>query len=217
MLAAPEIGLPVFVPKRTRVFPFLYLFYAMQRRPRAMRIGSRTHEQAFMRCAEKDPEFPVVVTYGRSPRSAGKTLVGIPFRVIESVIYLADDCPIDHIGRLQNGHTYVMEIRTNHIVFFSHPYYIGIGIVGIENRVHISAVTLVSPSGCLLGGSIRCCKQKQYSKQILFHDILFCFIGREQIYFFSFYPKTFTLFFPVSSKSLFFIFTKIFMIKTVIP
>ena len=97
--AAAEIGLPVLVPEGARVFPLLDGHDPVQRCPRPVRVGGRAHEEPFVRGAEEDPELTVVVTYGRCPGTAGKTAVVVPLGIVEAVIDLGDDGPVDHVVR----------------------------------------------------------------------------------------------------------------------
>ena len=147
VFASSQIGLPIIIPKRARVFPTCYFFDQRERTPRTVGTGGCRHEKSFVGSAEKDPELAIVIADGRCPRPAGVTLVGLPTGEIKTVVNLADKSPIDQIGRLKYLHSGEMKVGSYHIILVAYPNGIRIGIVGIENRVDIGSIALIAPSG----------------------------------------------------------------------
>ena len=143
--ASPQIGIAVLVPKRTRVFPFRYFRHMSQRCPWSFGIFRIRHEQAFIGCAEEHPKLTIVVTDGRCPRTSCIAGIVLPSRKIKSVVKLRYQPPIHHIFRFQYLHPEVMKIGCHHIVTIVHPNYIRVGIISIQNGIHVSTVSLISP------------------------------------------------------------------------
>ena len=84
MTAAPQIGLSIFIPERTGVFPFLHTAHEMERRPRAVGILGSRHIEPLFGGAEVDVVKSVVITYGWCPRSSCIVLIAVPSRLIEA-------------------------------------------------------------------------------------------------------------------------------------
>ena len=109
MPAADEIGLTgndtgaigfvdnLIVPERTGIFPFGYLPDEMEGLPRSCRFWSRGHEEPFVGCAEIDVESTLLITQRRCPGAACIMLVGVPSRIVETVIDLRYDTPVHHV------------------------------------------------------------------------------------------------------------------------
>ena len=95
--ASSEVSITVFIPERTRVFPFRNLCHMSERCPRAFRIFCTGHEQAFVGCTEEYKELTVVITDSRCPRTSGITLILFPFREVKTVVKLSDQLPVYHI------------------------------------------------------------------------------------------------------------------------
>ena len=110
MTAASQIGPAVLVPKRTGILPFLYTTDEVEWGPRAMRVFSGGHIEAFLGCTEEDVIESVVIADGRSPGASGIMLVAVPSRLIETAINLADILPVHHIVALQHLHAHEMEV-----------------------------------------------------------------------------------------------------------
>ena len=62
-----------------------------------MGIGSRSHIQSFVGRTEIDIEQSLMVADGWSPRAAGIVLHGIPARLVNLPVYLADVLPVYHV------------------------------------------------------------------------------------------------------------------------
>ena len=153
MLATPEIGLSVVIPERARVFPMPHRLDHVQGTPWTLRVLSLSHEQTLMRCAEIDPELPIMVTDGGCPRATSIALVGVPSRQVESMVNLREDMPVDHVVGLKDLHADEMEVGGHHIVFIADPDDVGVGIVGAKDGVDIRTIALVAPiqDGNVLG------------------------------------------------------------------
>ena len=143
--ASPQISIAILIPERTRVLPFRDIGYMGQRRPRTFRIFCIRHEQTFIGSTEKHPELTVMMTNGRCPRAASIMRIRIPSWEIETVIKLRYQFPVHHIFRFQHLHPHEMKIRCYHIITIAHSNHIRVGVVSIQNRIHIGSVTLVTP------------------------------------------------------------------------
>ena len=85
------------VPEWTGIFPFGYLPDEMEGLPRSCRFWSRGHEETFVGCAEIDVESTILITQRRCPGAACIMLVGVPARIVETVIDLRHDTPVHHV------------------------------------------------------------------------------------------------------------------------
>ncbi len=143
--AAHQVGLSVLIPERTRILPLLHGFHEVKRFPRACGIGGRGHEQSFIGSAEIHIETSVMIAQRGSPRATCVVTECVPSGIVETVVYVAYDAPVEQVGRFQNRHTHEMEVGTYHIVAVADTYYVGIGVVGVEYRIDIRAVALIAP------------------------------------------------------------------------
>ena len=93
--------------------------------------------------AEIDHVFPVVVPDGGCPRAlpvVGTLVVAKRDRRVDMV----DDRPVDQVLRVQDRDARsARETRGDHIVVIPHPQHVGVGIVGIDDRVAVRAVAVV--------------------------------------------------------------------------
>ena len=86
-----------------------------------------------------------MIADGRCPRAARIMSVFLPSRLVEMVINLRHIAPVDHIARLQHLHAHEMEVGRHHIIHAVDPDDIGVGEVGIDDRIDIRTVALVAP------------------------------------------------------------------------
>ena len=144
--AVSQIGLPVFVPERTGVFPVPHFLYAVERGPRAFRCGGAGHEEAFIRRAEIDIKETVMIADAGRPGAPGITLVGFPAGIVKTGIQVGEVLPIHQILGLQDLHAQKMEIGCHHIVGIPYPDSVRIREIGIQDGIDIRSVALVTPS-----------------------------------------------------------------------
>ncbi len=144
--APRHVGLPVLVPERAGIDYTLGAGHELQWRPRALGVLGLGHEYAQVGVAVIYVEFAVVVAYRRSPHCIAvvHTILDEYSLVGETVDSIPDDSPVDQILGVKNrqtGHT--VEARRGHIEVIADAHHIGIGIVGIDNRILVLAVAEV--------------------------------------------------------------------------
>ena len=146
-LATPDISLPILIPERTGIFPTTGTLHTMQRRPGAGRICGGRHKQTVIRHTDEHPEFPVMIAQSRRPATVAITFHFRKAGIVDTIVYLTDNGPVNHIFGFENRYSHKMELRTDHIIFISHPDNIRIGIVAIQDGVGKCPVTQISPTG----------------------------------------------------------------------
>ena len=75
----------------------------------------------------------------------------VPPRQLKTVVYLTDDTPVHHIVGLQYLHTQEMEVGSYHIVLVVHANDVRVAEVGIQHRILVGTVQLVTPVERMLG------------------------------------------------------------------
>ena len=145
MLPTTQIGMTIVIPERTRILPLGNLLQTMQRTPWTVGIFSCRHKQSFVGGTEIDIETSIVMANSRCPRSTAIVAIGIPTRIVEVVIDLTHQLPVDQVRRFQHLHSQVMEVAGHHIIFVPHAVHVWITVVGIQHRVLVRSVVLVAP------------------------------------------------------------------------
>ena len=174
-LATAEICLTVIVPEWTGVFPFLHGLHAVERCPRSAHVFCRRHEEALVGRTHIDVEASVVPADARCPWSSGIVAVGVPSRQVEASEDLGSDLPVHHVVGLQHLHAQEVEVAGHHVVLASHADDVGVGVVGVEHRVLIRAVALVTPvEGCLCADTRRaqCQQDGNYYSHLLQKELI---------------------------------------------
>ena len=146
MPAATQVSLPVIVPERARVFPFLYSFQAVQWAPWAFRPFCLGHKKSLVGGTEIYPELTVMIAQSRCPRASRIMTVRIPPRQIKPAVNLSHNTPVHQVMAFQKLHAYEVEVGRHHIVFLSHPHHVRVGVVGTEHRIDVSTIALVTPA-----------------------------------------------------------------------
>ena len=143
--AATQICLSVVVPEGAGVFPFRDFLQAVKGCPRPVWVVGRAHEESFFVCAEEDVEPSVVPSDARCPCAPAVVAVFVPARIVETVVHLTDDSPVDEVVRFEHLHAEEVEVGRHHVVFLPDADHVRVAVVGVEHRVDERAVALVSP------------------------------------------------------------------------
>ena len=81
--------------------------------------------------------MPVVMPDGGRP-GAGAVGGPVVFFKRQGADAVVDDLPMYQVFRVQEGHTgQVGEGRGHHVVVLPHAYHVGVGVVGVKDRVLI--------------------------------------------------------------------------------
>ena len=81
--------------------------------------------------------------------------VFIPTGQVKTAVDLCQDSPVYQVIGLQYLHSQKMEIGRHHIIFLTYADYVGVGIIGVQDRIDVCAVALVAPQ--ILNRILRCC------------------------------------------------------------
>ena len=127
--AVTQIGLPVFVPERTGVFPAIDVDHLVQWRPGAFWLLGTGHIEARVRHADEHPETSVVIAQGRGPSAVGIAVHILELRQVDAAVYLSDDAPVDHILALQDGHSHEVELGAGHVVLLAYADHVRVAVV----------------------------------------------------------------------------------------
>ena len=143
-----EIDPAVVIPQRARVDEAAPALHEHRRAPRAARLDGRDEIDAEIGIGVIDPELAGVVADGRSPhalaglRRAERLLGHKPRQRVR------DERPVHQVARMQDGQTgHVAEARCRHPIVVPHPHDVGVGIIGVQDRIPVGAVAEVRRPG----------------------------------------------------------------------
>ena len=139
-----HVSLAVFIPERTRIDPSHYLTHISRLAPLAERIRGLAHHDALVRHRDKYVISSLMITDGRCPGTTAvyRLVIIVKGKLVNDVI---DDLPVHQILRMQQRHCRgVTEAGSDHKIILSHTNGIRVRIIGIQDRVGIGAVALIS-------------------------------------------------------------------------
>ena len=134
----------VLIPERTGIDPSHYLTHISRLAPLAERIRGLAHHDALVRHGDKYVISSLMITDGRCPGTTAvyRLVIIVKGKLVNDVI---DDLPVHQILRMQQRHCRgVTEAGSDHKIILSHTNGIRVRIIGIQDRVGIGAVALIS-------------------------------------------------------------------------
>ena len=144
--AVAQVGGSVLIPEGAGVLPAFGSVNAVEGLPGPCGVLGFGHEQPLGGGAEVEVKPAAVIGNGRRPASPA---VGLHLAVlggdVQTVIGSADDFPVDQVLGVEDGNSHIVEFRTDHIKVPAHPDDIGVGVVGVQDRVAVVSVAQVAP------------------------------------------------------------------------
>ena len=173
-----QIDLPVFIPQRRRVYHAFSGLYQYRFIPFTLRVFGLHHKNAEIRISPINIELTVMVTYGRSPHALSMLRLVIEFFRFDSFQRVVYQFPIHQILGMENGQPRsTIKAGSGHIKIISHRTHIRIGIVGMQNRIHIRPILPVGNpnfgNGLSTYSLTKCKYSKQYKKHLYHNNTFF--------------------------------------------
>ena len=145
-----KIDLSVIVKKRTTIIPSSFCFQAMQRLPRTCNFSSCRHKIAFIGRTEINIKFPLMVADSSCPNTSPIAVHACPVHFFANLVKIGNhmtfNSPVYQIFGMEYHHTRrILESRRNSVIIIAHPDAINVAVIGRNNGVTVSAVSLIPP------------------------------------------------------------------------